>query len=71
MAKSKPLKKMAPLLGKPKEFLKIPKPTKDLNLRSFFYLERKYPMLTNQDLINIQQFNTNTQTVEILKCLFN
>ncbi|MEC4558632.1 MAG: hypothetical protein U9532_00345 ['Conium maculatum' witches'-broom phytoplasma] len=28
-------------------------------------------MLTNQDFINIQQFNTNTQTVEILKCLFN
>ncbi|XXP77322.1 MAG: hypothetical protein AB3N34_00010 [Lettuce witches'-broom phytoplasma] len=27
-------------------------------------------MLTNQDFINIQQFNTNTQTVEILKYFF-
>ncbi|MBS2126624.1 hypothetical protein J8J04_02935 ['Fragaria x ananassa' phyllody phytoplasma] len=27
-------------------------------------------MLTNQDFINIQQFNTNNQTVEILKCFF-
>lgn len=37
MAKSKPLEKMAPLLGKPKEFLKIPKPTKNLNLRFFLF----------------------------------
>ncbi|MEC4559028.1 MAG: hypothetical protein U9532_02580 ['Conium maculatum' witches'-broom phytoplasma] len=28
-------------------------------------------MLTNQDFINIQQFNTNISTVEILKCFFN
>ncbi|WAN63488.1 hypothetical protein RS022_06530 [Candidatus Phytoplasma rubi] len=28
-------------------------------------------MLNNQDFFNIQQFNTNIQTVEILKCFFN
>ncbi|MBS2126418.1 hypothetical protein J8J04_01805 ['Fragaria x ananassa' phyllody phytoplasma] len=28
-------------------------------------------MLTNQDFININQFNTNNQTVKILKCFFN
>ncbi|QKX95318.1 hypothetical protein [Candidatus Phytoplasma asteris] len=28
-------------------------------------------MLNNQDFFNIQKFNTNIQTVEILKCFFN
>ncbi|QYC30712.1 hypothetical protein HGD80_02535 [Paulownia witches'-broom phytoplasma] len=28
-------------------------------------------MLNNQDFMNIQQFNNNIQTVEILKCFFN
>ncbi|GAK73943.1 phosphofructokinase family protein ['Chrysanthemum coronarium' phytoplasma] len=40
MEKSKPFIKMAPLLEKQKEFLKLKKPTKDLNLKVFFYLKK-------------------------------
>ncbi|WP_238055106.1 hypothetical protein [Candidatus Phytoplasma ziziphi] len=36
MEKSKPFIKMASLPGKQKEFLKLKKPTKDLNLKVFF-----------------------------------
>ncbi len=40
MEKSKPFIKMASLPGKQKEFLKLKKPTKDLNLKVFLFKER-------------------------------